>query len=51
MIRVVVADDHGVIRDGLRRLLDAADGIEVVATAADGEEAVAAVADGAPTSC
>jgi DNA-binding NarL/FixJ family response regulator len=43
VIRVLIADDHGVIRDGLRRLLGAAEDIEVVATAADGEEAVAEV--------
>ncbi|MEY2472107.1 MAG: hypothetical protein QOK28_1436 [Actinomycetota bacterium] len=41
MIRVLVADDHAVVRDGLRALLSNAEGIEVVATAADGEEAVA----------
>ena len=42
-ITVVIADDHAVIRDGLRALLDAAAGIEVVATAADGREAIEAV--------
>jgi DNA-binding NarL/FixJ family response regulator len=41
VIRVLVADDHAVVRDGLRALLSNAEGIEVVATAADGEEAVA----------
>jgi DNA-binding NarL/FixJ family response regulator len=40
-IRVVVADDQRVVRDGLVLLLDLLDGIEVVGTAADGEEAVA----------
>jgi DNA-binding NarL/FixJ family response regulator len=44
VIRVLIADDHGVMRDGLRRLLEAADEIEVVATTADGEETVAAAA-------
>jgi DNA-binding NarL/FixJ family response regulator len=44
VIRVLVADDHAVVRDGLRALLSNADGIEVVATAADGEEAVALAA-------
>jgi DNA-binding NarL/FixJ family response regulator len=43
VIRVLVVDDHAIVRDGLRRLLDRADGIEVVATAADGAEAVATV--------
>jgi DNA-binding NarL/FixJ family response regulator len=40
MIRVVVADDHAVVREGIARLLETADGIEVVALAADGIEAV-----------
>jgi DNA-binding NarL/FixJ family response regulator len=40
MIRVVLADDHGVIRDGLGRLIAALDDIELVGTAADGVEAV-----------
>lgn len=43
MIRVVVVDDHGLVRAGLEELLSAADDIEVVATAADGREAVATV--------
>jgi DNA-binding NarL/FixJ family response regulator len=41
MIRVLVADDHGVVREGLSRLLQAAEGIEVAGVAADGEAAVA----------
>lgn len=40
MIRVVVADDHGVVRDGLARLLDALEDMKVVGKAADGAEAV-----------
>jgi DNA-binding NarL/FixJ family response regulator len=40
MIRVVIADDHGVIRDGLGKLIAAYDDIKVVGVAADGEEAV-----------
>lgn len=40
MIRVLIADDHGVVRDGLGRLIEAMPDMEVVATAADGEEAV-----------
>ena len=39
-IRVLIADDHGVMRAGLRALLNAADGIEVVGEAADGREAL-----------
>ena len=40
MIRVVLADDHGVIRDGLGRLIDGLDDVELVAVAANGAEAV-----------
>lgn len=39
-IRIVVADDHAVVREGLKALLLSAPGIEVVGMAADGEEAV-----------
>jgi len=38
-IRVVIADDHAVVRRGLRQLLDAEDGFEVVAEAPDLESA------------
>jgi DNA-binding NarL/FixJ family response regulator len=40
-IKVLICDDHPVVRRGLSALLSAAEDIEVVATAADGEEAVA----------
>jgi DNA-binding NarL/FixJ family response regulator len=40
VIRVVLADDHGVIRDGLGRLISALDDIELAGVAADGGEAV-----------
>lgn len=39
MIRVLVADDHPVVREGLARLLEQADDVEVVGTAEDGERA------------
>lgn len=39
-IRVFLADDHGVVRDGLRLLLEAQGDIIVVGDAADGREAV-----------
>jgi DNA-binding NarL/FixJ family response regulator len=48
MIRVLLADDHGVIRDGLGRLISALDDVELVAMAADGAEAVAQCARHAP---
>ena len=38
-IRVLLADDHAVVRRGLRLFLDLQDGIEVVGEAADGAEA------------
>ncbi len=39
-VRIVIADDHTIFRDGLRRLLEAEPGMEVVGEAADGGEAV-----------
>lgn len=39
-IRVVLADDHRMLREGLRALLERQDDIEVVGEAADGREAV-----------
>jgi DNA-binding NarL/FixJ family response regulator len=41
MIRVLVADDHAVVRRGLTGLLETAEDIAVVGVAADGREAVA----------
>ncbi|GAB4228613.1 MAG: response regulator transcription factor [Deltaproteobacteria bacterium] len=40
MIRVLLADDHSIVRDGLRRLIDGAGDMAVVAEAADGREAI-----------
>jgi DNA-binding NarL/FixJ family response regulator len=39
MIRVLLADDHGLIREGLSRLLGSVADIEVVAAAGDGSPA------------
>ena len=39
-IRVLIVDDHAVVRTGLRRVLDAEDDIETVGEAADAERAV-----------
>ena len=48
MIRVLVADDHSVVRDGLEQLVRSADDLEFVGGAGDGGEAVdLAVAHGA----
>lgn len=41
MIRVIIADDHAVVREGIRRILADADDIQVVAEAADGTELLA----------
>ena len=38
-IRLLLCDDHAVVRAGLRALLSSADGIEVVGEAGSGEEA------------
>ncbi len=45
MIRVLIADDHAVVRQGLRTFLDLQEDIEVVGEAADGDQALAAVAE------
>jgi DNA-binding NarL/FixJ family response regulator len=45
MIRVVIADDHAMVREGLASVLTADDDIRVVGTAANGAEAVVAVRD------
>jgi two-component system, NarL family, response regulator NreC len=39
-IRILVADDHGIVRKGLRFLLDRQEGMEVVGEASEGREAV-----------
>jgi two-component system response regulator NreC len=40
MIRVLIVDDHAVVRSGLRHVLDAEEGIEVVGEAGDAQHAV-----------
>ncbi|MFI6601806.1 response regulator [Nonomuraea sp. NPDC050536] len=45
MIRIVIADDHPVVRQGLRTFLDLQDDLEVVGEAADGEQAVELVGE------
>jgi DNA-binding NarL/FixJ family response regulator len=42
VIRVLLADDHALVREGTRRLLETESDVEVVAEAASGEEAVEA---------
>ncbi len=38
MIRLVIADDHAIVREGLKRIVASADDMEVLAEAADGTE-------------
>jgi two-component system invasion response regulator UvrY len=40
MIRILLADDHSIVRAGLRRIIEDSGDIEVIAEAADGHEAV-----------
>jgi two-component system, NarL family, nitrate/nitrite response regulator NarL len=40
-IRIVIADDHAIFRDGLRRLLATQSDFQVIAEASDGKEAIA----------
>jgi DNA-binding NarL/FixJ family response regulator len=40
MIRLLIADDHAVVREGLERLVATFEGVELVGAAADGHEAV-----------
>jgi DNA-binding NarL/FixJ family response regulator len=47
-IRVAIADDHAVVRQGLRTFLELQDDMEVVGEAVDGEEAVALVESTTP---
>jgi DNA-binding NarL/FixJ family response regulator len=48
VIRVLIAEDHSVVRAGLVELLQASPDFEVVAVAADGEEAVELAAEHGP---
>jgi DNA-binding NarL/FixJ family response regulator len=47
-IRVLVVDDHGVVREGLRGFLELQDGIEVVGAVAEGNAAVGAYREHRP---
>lgn len=43
MIRLLIADDHPIVRSGLRRIAEEGDGITVTAEASNGQEALAAM--------
>ena len=43
--RIMLADDHGLVRRGLRMILDAQPDLEVIAEASDGAEAVSVAMD------
>jgi len=45
IVRIVVADDHALVREGIRRVLDEEPGFEVVAEVADGESALRRVSE------
>ncbi|HMX61497.1 MAG TPA: DNA-binding response regulator, partial [Candidatus Sumerlaeota bacterium] len=44
-IRLLVADDHTIVRQGLRKLLETEPGVEVVGEATDGRDAVTKAMD------
>lgn len=46
MTRILIADDHAIVRDGLRRILQSAPGIEVTGEAVDGDEVMTRVREG-----
>jgi DNA-binding NarL/FixJ family response regulator len=48
MIRVLIADDHAVVRSGLAHLLSTASDITVVGSAGNGREAISAVEESTP---
>jgi two-component system invasion response regulator UvrY len=48
MIKILIADDHTLVRKGIRRMLEEEDDFKVVAEASDGKEAVAKVKETQP---
>ncbi|MEE2891223.1 MAG: response regulator transcription factor [Pseudomonadota bacterium] len=46
--RILLADDHALLRDGLRRLIERIEGVEVVAEAEDGKAVIGKVRDNRP---
>jgi DNA-binding NarL/FixJ family response regulator len=48
MIKVLLADDHKIVREGLRRIIEESGEMEVVAEAADGHDAISRALDTRP---
>jgi YesN/AraC family two-component response regulator len=48
VISALIADDHGIVREGLRRLLESEPDIRVCAEASDGREALELVEEHRP---
>src|ERR1700747_61711 len=51
MARILLADDHGIVRSGVKLLLERQPDLEVVAEASDGVEAVELALDARPDLC
>lgn len=47
-IRIVIVDDHALVRDAVRRLLEREEDIDIVGEASDGDAAVALICDAKP---
>ncbi len=45
MIKIVIADDHAIVREGLKRIVSSAEGMAVVGEAKDGNEVIQRVRD------
>jgi CheY-like chemotaxis protein len=50
-IRILMADDHPIFRDGVRKLLESDDSIAIVGEVSNGSECIAALGKLSPTSC
>jgi DNA-binding NarL/FixJ family response regulator len=48
MIKVLLADDHSIVREGLRRIVEESEDMEVIAEAADGKEAIHKIRENRP---
>jgi DNA-binding NarL/FixJ family response regulator len=48
MLRILIADDHGIVRSGIKMLIDRQEGMSVVAEASDGVDAVASAISSRP---